>query len=37
MSDDIDVSIWESRITLGNWRYEGTLEEFGAMDPSMIQ
>jgi len=30
MHAGIEVSIWESRITLGNYRYEGTIEEFGA-------
>jgi hypothetical protein len=37
MREDIGVSIWESRITLGNWTYEGTLEEFGTTDPSRVQ
>jgi len=27
--DHIGVSIWESRLTLGNYSYAGTLEEFG--------
>jgi hypothetical protein len=33
----IGVSIWESRITVGNCTYAGTLEEFGTTDPSRIQ
>ena len=37
MREDIEVSIWESRITLGNCTYAGTLEESGATDPSRIQ
>jgi hypothetical protein len=34
--EDIAVSIWESRITLGNWVYAGTLEEFGAINSSRV-
>ena len=34
--DHIGVSIWESRLTLGNYSYAGTLEEFGP-GPSRIQ
>jgi hypothetical protein len=34
--DHIGVSIWESRLTLGNHSYAGTLEEFGP-GPSRIQ
>jgi|ERR1700676_3298826 len=37
MRKDIGVSIWESRITLGNYTYAGTLEDSGATDPSRIQ
>jgi hypothetical protein len=37
MREDISVSIWESRITLGNYTYAGTLEEFGTTDPSRVQ
>ncbi len=36
MCEDIGVSIWESCITLGNWTYTGTLEEFSTTDPSRI-
>jgi hypothetical protein len=35
-SDQVGVSIWESRLTLGNYSYAGTFEET-AMDPSRIQ
>ncbi len=34
--DHIGVSIWESRLTLGNYSYAGTLEGFGP-GPSRIQ
>jgi hypothetical protein len=34
--EHIGVSIWESRLTLGNYLYAGTLEEFGP-GPSRIQ
>jgi hypothetical protein len=34
--DHIGVSIWESRLTLGNYSYAGTLEEFGP-GPSRMQ
>jgi hypothetical protein len=34
--DHIGVSIWESRLTLGNYSYAGTLEGFGP-DTSRIQ
>lgn len=37
MREDIGVSIWESRISLANCTYAGTLEEFGTTDPSMVQ
>ncbi len=37
MGEVIDVSIWESRITLGNCTYAGILEEFGTTDSSRIQ
>jgi hypothetical protein len=37
MREDINVSIWESHIALGNYTYAGTLEESGATDPSRIQ
>src|SRR6266404_5802413 len=36
MRKDTGVSIWESCITLGNWTYAGTLEEFSTTDPSRI-
>ena len=36
MREDIGVSIWESRITLGNHKYQGTIEEFGTIDPSRV-
>jgi|SRR5882672_7251782 len=36
MQDNIEVSIWESRITLGNRIYPGALEEFGRADLSRI-
>jgi hypothetical protein len=36
MRDHIGVPIWESRLTLGNYSYAGTLEEFGP-GPSRIQ
>jgi len=36
MSERINVSIWESRISLGNYRYRGTLEDFGTVDPSRV-
>jgi hypothetical protein len=36
MRQDIGVSIWESRITHSNCSYPGTLEEFGAIDPSRL-
>jgi hypothetical protein len=36
MRKEINVSIWESHITLGNYRYAGTLEEFGTTDPSRV-
>jgi hypothetical protein len=35
--EGIGVSIWESRITLGNYTYAGTLEGFGTTDPSRLQ
>jgi hypothetical protein len=37
MREDIGVSIWESRITLGNYTCAGTLEEFGTTDSSRVQ
>jgi hypothetical protein len=37
MGEYIDVSIWESRISLGNHSYAGTLEEFGTAVPSRVQ
>jgi hypothetical protein len=37
MHERTGVSIWESRITLGNYRYTGTLEEFGTTGPSRVQ
>jgi hypothetical protein len=37
MRENIGVSIWESRITLGNCTYAGTLEGFGTTDPSRVQ
>jgi len=37
MHEDIGVSIWESRITLGNCTYAGTLEGFGTTDTSRVQ
>jgi hypothetical protein len=37
MHESIGVSIWESRITLGNYTYEGTIEGFGTTDPSRVQ
>jgi hypothetical protein len=33
----VDVSIWQSRISLGTWTYEGTLEQFGTTHPSSVQ
>ena len=36
MRERIGVSIWESRISLGNWEYPGTLEDFGTVDPSRV-
>jgi hypothetical protein len=37
MREDIDVSIWQSRITLGDFTGAGTVKEVGARDPSRIQ
>jgi hypothetical protein len=37
MREDIGISIWESRITLGNCTYPGRLEEFGMTDSSRVQ
>jgi len=37
MHGGIGVSIWESRITLGNYTYEGTIEEFGTGASSRAQ
>jgi hypothetical protein len=34
--ENVGVSIWESCITLGHRTYPGTLEEFGATDPSRV-
>jgi hypothetical protein len=34
MHDHIGVSIWESRLTLGNHTFAGTIEEFGTRDSS---
>jgi len=36
MRDHVGLSIWESRLTLGSWVYDGTLEGFSATDPSKI-
>ncbi len=36
-SESISVSIWESRLALGNWICPGTLEEFGSPAPSRVQ
>jgi hypothetical protein len=33
---EIRVSVWESHITLGNYKYGGTVEEFGIADPSRV-
>jgi hypothetical protein len=35
--EDIGVYIWGSHITLGNYTYAGTIEEFGTTDPSRVQ
>jgi hypothetical protein len=35
--EHIGVSIWESRLTLGNHTYAGTIEEFGTRDSSRVQ
>ena len=35
--EHVGLSIWESRLTLGSWVYEGTLEGFSTTDPSKIQ
>jgi hypothetical protein len=35
--EDIGISIWESTISIGNRTYPGTLDGFGAPDPSKIQ
>jgi hypothetical protein len=37
MRENIGVSIWESRITLGNYKYEGTIEGFGTTAPPRVQ
>jgi hypothetical protein len=37
MREHIGVSLWESRITLGNYTYAGTLEQFGTTEPSRVQ
>lgn len=36
VGEEIGVSIWESHITLGNHKYQGTVEEFGVIDPSRV-
>jgi len=35
--ETVPVSIWESRISLGLWTFEGTLEQFGTTHPSSVQ
>lgn len=37
MHDLAGISIWESRISIGNRTYPGILDEFDAPDPSKIQ
>jgi hypothetical protein len=35
--ENIEISIWESRISIGGWTYAGTLDGFGATDRSAVQ
>jgi hypothetical protein len=37
MHENIEISIWESRISIANWTYVGVLEGFGSTDPSEVQ
>jgi hypothetical protein len=37
MQENVGVSVWESRLSLGHWTYAGTLEGFNTTDPSRIQ
>ena len=37
MRDHVGLSIWESRLTLGSWVYDGTLEGFSRTDQTRIQ
>jgi hypothetical protein len=35
--EQVDVSIWQSRISLGTWTYEGTVEQSGITHSSSVQ
>jgi hypothetical protein len=37
MREHVDVSVWDSRISLGNYTYAGTVEEPGTTDHSRVQ
>jgi hypothetical protein len=37
MRENVGVSVWESRLSLGHWTYPGTIEGFSITDSSRIQ
>jgi hypothetical protein len=37
MRDTIEIAIWESRLSIANWSYPGTLVDTGSASPSKIQ